>query len=147
MSTQSSIGRSVGELVSRIEGMSPKEKQAFCKTLSKDEKKSYIDWLRDRDMEKISVTFINREVQGGSVEMVCKPYEGCEDKFTFEDGMQYTIPLYLAKRLNEEFQGLGTWYPTHAFIMDAQGRPIVGVGKKNKRFGVVSADLGSVAHV
>lgn len=137
---------SVGELVAKLESLSPEEKRAFCNTLTREEKKSYINWLRDRDMEKVNVTFICREVQGATISMVCQPYEGTLEKFTFTDGLSYSIPLYLAKRLNEEYQGIGTWYPTHSFTLDEVGRPVIGVGRKNKRFGVVSSDLGVGLH-
>jgi len=132
---------SVGDLVARIEKMSPKEKQAFCKTLSTEEKKRYIGYLKDRDMETITAVFRCYEPLGGMVKMTVKPYEGCEATYEFYDNQTYTIPIYLAKRFNNEFQGVGTWYPTHAHIMDASGTPIVGVGKKNYRFGMNSTAL------
>lgn len=139
--------KSTNELVSQIEAMGPGEKQAFCKTLSTDDKKRYIEWLKKRDMEEITVTFISREGPGLTLEMVCRPYEGTLQKFIFKDGMSYKIPIYLAKRLNDEFQGCGTWYPTHKFTMSADGVPLVSVGTKNKRFGVLSADIGYLTHV
>lgn len=132
---------SVGELVEKIEKLSPKEKQAFCKTLSSEEKKRYINYLRDRDMETIDAVFQCYEPMGGMVKFTAKPYDGCEVTHEFYDGVTYTIPIYLAKRFNNEFQGVGTWYPTHAHIMDSSGTPIVGVGKRNKRFGMNSPNL------
>ncbi len=138
---QEQTGMTVGALVERIERMTPKEKQAFCKTLSAEEKKRYIGYLKDRDMETIEAVFRCYEPMGGMVKMSVKPYEGCEATYEFFDGVTYTIPIYLAKRLNNEFQGIGTWYPTHAHIMNASGTPIVGVGKKNLRFGMNSPSL------
>lgn len=132
---------SVGELVERIDRMSPKEKQSFCKTLSKEEKSRYIGYLKDRDMETIDAIFRCYEPMGGMVKMSVKPYEGCEATYEFYDGVKYTIPIYLARRFNNEFQGIGTWYPTHAHIMDQNGNPIVGVGKRNFRFGMNSTNL------
>lgn len=132
---------SVGELVARIEAMSPKEKQAFCKTLSSDEKKSYINYLKDRDSEIIEVVFRCFEPMGGMVKFTAMPYEGVGGTYELFDNMTYKLPICLAKRFNNEYQGIGTFYPTHAYIMDAQGKPIVGVGKKNFRFGANSPSL------
>lgn len=131
----------VGELVKKIESMSGKEKQAFCRTLTADQKKQYLGYLRDRDMETVTAVFRCFEPMGGMVKMTACPYEGCEATYEFWDGQTYTIPIYLAKRFNNEFQGVGTWYPTHAHIMDAAGRPIIGVGKRNYRFGMNSPAL------
>lgn len=132
---------SAGELVRKIESLSGKEKQAFTRTLSADQKKQYIGYLRERDMETVTAVFRCFEPMGGSVKFTASPYEGCEETYTFVDGHTYTVPIYLAKRFNNEFQGVGTWYPTHSHIMDARGVPIVGVGKKNYRFGMNSPSL------
>ena len=133
--------RSIGDLVDQIEALRGKEKQSFCKTLTQGEKSAYLKYLRDRDMEMVECTFRCNEPQGGSVKLNARPYEGDMFSETFFDGQTYTIPLYLAKRMNSEFQGLGTWYPTHAYIMDAQGKPILGTGKKNYRFGFNSTNF------
>lgn len=126
--------RSIGTLVAKIEALSGTQKQDFCKTLSDSEKKSYIRYLRDRDMEEIECTFRCHEPAGGSVSLTTRPYEGTDAKWTFIDGQTYKIPLYLAKRMNGDYQGIGTWYPTHAYVLDATGKPIMGTGKKNYRF-------------
>ena len=132
---------SIGELVRKIEGMTGKEKEAFCRTLTSDQKKQYIGYLKDRDMETITAVFRCFEPMGGSVKLTVRPYENCEATYEFIDGHTYTIPLYLAKRFNNEYQGCGTWYPTHAHIMDQFGKPLIGVGKRNFRFGMNSPSL------
>ena len=131
----------IGELVSRIESMSGKEKQAFCRTLSSEEKTRYVQYLRDRDMEKVKVIFKCYDPMGGMVKFTAKPYEGYHENYELYDGQEYEIPLCIAKRFNNEFQGIGCFYPTHAYILDAQGKPMISIGKKNFRFNVNSPDL------
>lgn len=131
----------IGELVDKIEALSGKEKQAFCKTLSSSEKKAYIEYIKDRDTQLVECIFRCHEPNGGSVTVTCRPFEGCDFNGTFMDGQTYTIPLYLAKRMNNEYQGSGTWYPTHSFILDATGKPIVGVSKRNHRFNFTSTSF------
>jgi hypothetical protein len=68
-------------------------------------------------------------------------YEGENPvKYIFQDGETYTVPKYIAKRFENEFQGVGTWYPTHSHILDESGKPMVSVGKKNRRFGFSSME-------
>jgi|SRR5690242_273103 len=133
------MSQPITELAKKIDSLSGKQKQEFCKTLSMSEKKAYINYLKDRDMEMVECVFRCHEPNGGSVTLTARPYEGCEYSNTFVDGHTYTIPLYLAKRMNNEYQGIGTWYPTHNFVMDAQGKPIIGVGKRNHRFNFTSS--------
>lgn len=133
--------RMIGDLVRQIESMSGIEKQAFCKTLTSSEKRAYHDYVKDRDMQEVECVFRCHEPPGGSVTLTCRPYEGCEYSNTFVDGQTYKIPLYLAKRMNSEYQGVGTWYPTHSYIMDQNGKPIVTAGKKNYRFSFNSSFL------
>lgn len=132
---------SVGELVSRIEKMYGNEKKAFCKTLTSQEKKSYVSYLRDRDSEEVEVVFKCFEPMGGMVKFTAMPYKDVGGTYEFYDNMSYKMPICIARRFNNEFQGIGTFYPTHAFITDVQGRPMIGVGKKNYRFGTTSPSL------
>lgn len=131
----------ISDLAKKIDALSGLQKQEFCKTLNATEKKNYISYLKDRDMEEVECIFRCNEPVGGSVTVSCKPYEGCEYTNTFNDGQTYMIPLYLAKRMNTEYQGCGTWYPTHSYILDASGKPVVGTGKKNYRFGFNSTQF------
>jgi len=126
--------RSIGELVSKIESLTGIQKQEFCKTLLDSEKKAYIKYLRDRDCEMVEGMFHCNEPRGGSVTLTTMPYADFEFSGTFCDGQTYKIPLYLAKRMNNEWQGIGAWYPTHAHILDSEGKPIVHTAKKNYRF-------------
>lgn len=133
--------KNIGELVKKIESMPALEKQAFCKTLSMEEKKQIIGYMRDRDSETVEVIFKCYEPMGGMVKCTMMPYKGVGGTYEFWDNQKYTLPICLAKRFNGEFQGIGTFYPTHAYIMDQAGKPILGVGKKNYRFGANSPSL------
>lgn len=133
--------RAIGELVHQIESLTGIQKQEFCKKLSESEKKAVLAYVKARDMEEVECIFRCHEPPGGSVTLTCRPFEGCEYTNTFVDGQTYKIPLYLAKRMNSQYQGCGTWYPTHAYIMDQNGKPIVSENKKNYRFSFNSSQF------
>lgn len=130
------------ELFGKIESLRGVDKKNFCRSLTLDEKKSYIAHLKDRDCEKVTGIFRSFEPLGGMLEMTAMAYDGESPcKYTFYDGMEYTIPKYVARRFENEFQGIGTWYPTHSHILDAEGKPTVQIGKKNRRFGFSSMEF------
>lgn len=131
--------RHIGELISKIDALSGQAKQDFCRSLSKDEKRSYIESQKEKDMERVNCIFRCHEPAGGSVTMTTRPYAGCQETWTFVDGQLYSIPMYLAKRMNSDYQGIGTWYPTHSYLLDGNGKPMIGVGRKNHRFGFISS--------
>lgn len=136
-----SPAKNYGELFQKISSLSGIEKRNFCKSLSKEEKQAYIHHLRERDTEKVTGIFRCFEPVGGSLEMTAMAYEGENPvKYIFQDGQTYTVPRYIARRFENEFQGVGTWYPTHSHILDESGKPTVSVGKKNRRFGFSSMD-------
>jgi hypothetical protein len=136
-----SPAKNYGDLFRKISSLTGIEKQNFCKTLSKDEKHAYIQHLKERDVEKVTGIFRCFEPLGGSLEMTAMAYEGENPvKYSFNDGQTYTVPRYIAKRFESEFQGIGTWYPTHSHILDESGKPVVSVGKKNRRFGFSSME-------
>ena len=130
------------DLFHKIDHLSGKDRQRFTKTLTTEEKKAYIAYCKERDCEKVTGIFRCFEPVGGTVEMNAMAYPG-EDpvKYAFFDGMEYTVPRYVARRFENEFQGVGTWYPTHSHIMDINGQPIINVAKKNRRFGFSSMDF------
>ncbi len=137
-----SVSRNYNELFSKIDSLSGSDKRNFCRGLSLEEKKAYVMRLRDKDMEKVTGIFRSFEPLGGMLEMTAMAYESeTPVKYQFYDGLEYTVPKYIAKRFENEFQGLGTWYPTHSHILDASGKPTVSVGKKNRRFGFSSMEF------
>src|SRR5271165_3077175 len=129
------------ELFHKIDHLQGKEKQKFTKTLTQEEKKRYLDYLKEKDSPMVTGVFRCYEPLGGSLTMTCMAFDGeTPAQYTFVDGQTYTVPRYVAKRFESDFQGIGTWYPTHAYVMDAQGKPIPMVGKKTRRFGFSSMD-------
>lgn len=134
--------RDYKSLFEKIEALTGLDKKKFCSGLTLEEKKAYVSHLNDKNSEKVTGVFRCYEPMGGSVKMTCMAF-GDEQPvtYTFLDGGEYTIPKYIAKRFENEFQGVGTWYPTHSHIMDSQGVPVVSVGKKNRRFGFSSLDF------
>lgn len=134
------------DLFGKIDSLQGVEKQRFTKTLTADEKRHYIEYCKEKDCHMVEGIFRCMEPMGGHLEMTGMAYNGeTPKKYTFYDGEKYVIPLYIAKRLENEFQGLGTWYPTHTHILDQMGRPILGNSKKNRRFGFSSTSYQTVA--
>lgn len=134
--------KSYDSLFGKIDNLKGKDRLAFTKSLTTEEKKAYVNHNRDRDCEMVTGVFRCHEPAGGMVEMTAMAH-GHENptKYTFYDGETYTVPKYIAKRFESEFQGQGTWYPTNAYLLDDAGKPLVHVGKKNRRFGFSSLEF------
>ena len=128
------VAPSYDTLFKKIDSLHGKDRQVFCKTLTKDEKLAYVKYQREQDMEMVEGIFRCFEPVGGGVKFSVRPYEGTEQTYEMADGQTYTIPKCIAKRMNNEWQGVGTWHPTHTHVLDANGNPTVSTGKKNFRF-------------
>jgi hypothetical protein len=127
---------SYSDLFRKIEALSGEDKLKFCKTLTKDERQAYLDYLRDRDLTPVTGIFKCFEPVGGSLEMCARPWEGCDFKQVFQHGQEYTVPYAIAVQLEKN-----CWYPTHSHILDAQGKPVVTTGKKNFRFSFNTSEI------
>lgn len=138
MAEKETVSKNYDQLFAKIDGLQGQQKSEFTKTLSLAEKKAYVQYCKERDSDLVTGTFRSFEPLGGMVKLTYLAYEGPPQTIEFYDGKEYTIPRYLAKRIENEFQGVGTWYPTHSHIVDANGNPTVAVGKKNRRFGFAS---------
>lgn len=103
-----------------------KEKAASaCKKISKEE----MEKLRKEDSKLVKGVFRCHEPRGGSVSFNYRKWSGDPVRFyTFYDGLEYEIPVGVAKHLNSN-----CGYEQHGHILDAQGNPIV-----DKRAKVVS---------
>lgn len=135
-------GSSYESLFRQIDSLQGLDRQKFTRKLTTEEKKAYISHCRDRDCEMVTGVFRSFEPLGSTLEMTGRAYHGeTPVKYMFYDGLEYTIPKYMAKRFENEFQGVGTWYPTHHHILDHNGKPMVGISKKNRRFGFSSLDF------
>jgi len=104
------------------------------------EKKTKINhnYLRDKDKEKVRGLFKYYEVPGGTFSFVYGPiYKGdTTERYDFEDGKVYSIPLGVAKHLNKN-----GWYPEYKHTSDEYGRSIAIIGSKIRRFGFQSLEF------
>lgn len=92
-------------------------------------KKPNLKWMRDRDREMVRGKFMFHEVPHGTLSFSFKAYkEDPVENYTFVDGEIYTIPLGVARHLNNNCN-----YPIHAYAQDAEGKNIVKVGQRVQR--------------
>lgn len=110
----------------------PVSKVAPVKTNAKK-----IKFLRDKYREKVRGIFRFHEVPGGTLSFCYKEFaEDPVEKFTMVDGLQYQIPLGVAKHLNKN-----GWYPRHKHAVDQNGIPMVDIGQKVRRFSFQSLEF------
>lgn len=99
--------------------------------------KSSLKYQADKDREKVKGIFKYYEVPGGGVSFVYKKYKGEPiERYDFVDGQVYTVPLGVAKHLNKN-----GWYPQHEHAVDKDGKPMVRISKKIRRFGFQSLEF------
>ncbi len=104
---------------------------------TRDEIAKKLKVLRDKDREMVKGVFKYYEVPGGVVEFCFKKYaEDPLEKFTFYDGQVYTIPLGVAKHLNND-----TWYPIHEYGRKEDGSPLQRIGQKIRRMAFQSLEF------
>lgn len=92
---------------------------------------------RDKDRELVKGVFKYYEVPGGLVAFCFKKYaQDPVEKFEFRDGHVYTIPLGVAKHLNNN-----TWYPVHEYATDENGVRNQRVAQKIRRMAFQSLEF------
>ena len=85
--------------------------------------------MREKDHKPVEGIFRCYEPRGGGMTFSFKKYKGDEVlKYEMVDGDIYTIPLMVAKHLNQN-----CYYPKHTHVLDANGKPSIEVGKKVQR--------------
>lgn len=85
--------------------------------------------MREKDHKMVKGIFRCYEPAGGSFTFNFLKYKGDEVlKYTMVDGEIYTVPIMVAKHLNQN-----CWWPRHTHVLDANGNPSVEVGKKVQR--------------
>lgn len=100
-------------------------------------KKPNLKYLRDKDREKVKGIFRFHEVPGGTLEFPFKKWkEDPVEMFKLIDGQQYTIPLGVAKHLNTSGA-----YPVHQHAMSEDGKSMLKVGKKVRRYSFQSLEF------
>ena len=86
--------------------------------------------MRDEDSKMVTGVFKNLETPGADLEFTYRKYK--EDSFQnyhMYDGQKYTIPLGVAKHINNQTQE-----KVHAWLVDVNGKKIVGAGNKRQRY-------------
>jgi len=79
--------------------------------------------------KKVYGTFVNIECPGQPGKISAKLYKGMQYfSQTFEDGVQYTIPLSVARFINERCQ-----HEKHSYLQDEKGNPLKS-GMKTPRY-------------
>lgn len=97
----------------------------------------------ERDREKVKGIFRFYECQGGTLDFCFRAYKWDPvERYTFNDGEMYTIPLGVAKHLNKN-----GWYPEHSYLLDENGTPKQRMGQKKRRFGFQSLDFIDPAEI
>jgi hypothetical protein len=100
-------------------------------------KKPNLKWLREKDREMVRGIFRFHEVPNGTLSFSFKAYkEDPVENFTLVDGEVYTIPLGVARHLNNNCN-----YPIHAHAQDAEGRNVVKIGHKVQRVSFQSLEF------
>lgn len=107
-------------------------------TTDKNKKKNVsLKYQRDKDREMVKGIFRFYEVPGGSMSFNFKKYKGDPvERYDFIDGQVYTIPLGVAKHLNQNGN-----YPVHKYLKDESGNVSMRVGQKVNRFGFQSLEF------
>lgn len=93
--------------------------------------------MRKKDNRMVEGVFRCFESRGSTLTFSFKKHAGDEVKqYTMVDGDTYTVPLMVAKHLNNN-----CWYPEHAYVLDANGKASVGVGRKVHRYSFESLEF------
>lgn len=104
---------------------------------TRDEMAKKLKIERDKDREMVKGVFKYYEVPGGMVGFCFKKYaEDPLEKYELYDGKVYTIPLGVAKHLNNN-----TWYPIHEYAKNQDGTNDVRVSQKVRRMGFQSLEF------
>ncbi len=102
-----------------------------------EQKGKDLTYMRDRDKQLVKGIFKFYEVPGGTMSFVYKKYKGDEiQKYTMVDGQVYSIPLGVAKHLNND-----CWHPVHSYATDENGKPLQRISQKVNRCGFQSLEF------
>lgn len=91
--------------------------------------KESIEAMTPQTDKKVTGTFVNIECQGQPAKISGLYYKGMPYfSQVFEDGKKYTIPLSVARFINERIS-----YEQHSYLQDAEGNPLK-TGKHVSRY-------------
>jgi len=89
-----------------------------------------LEKARAEDSKMVTGVFINKEVEGGDLSFTYKKYkEDPHRTYHFEDGKTYTVPLGVAKHINNQ-----TKVKRHSYLVDKNGKKILGTGNPRQRY-------------
>ena len=95
---------------------------------------------REKDHQIVKGIFRCYEPKGGSMSFSFRKYKGDEVlQYTLVDGEIYSLPLMVAKHLNQN-----CWWPQHTHVLDANGNPSIEVGKKVERCSFESLEFQEI---
>lgn len=96
-----------------------------------------LKYLRDKDRQMVRGKFHFHECPGGTCSFSFHKYkEDPVERFDLTDGQIYTIPLGVAKHLNQNCA-----YPVHAYAMDEAGKPLMKIGQMVRRVSFQSLEF------
>jgi len=96
-----------------------------------------LEYQRQKDRQPVKGIFRFYEVPGGSMSFNYKKYHGDPvERYDMVDGEVYTIPLGVAKHLNNNGS-----YPVHKHAQDESGKVSMRIGQKVNRFGFQSLEF------
>lgn len=102
----------------------------------KERKESNIQYMKDRDAEKVKGIFRFHERPGGTLDFQYRCYKVPIESYHLNDGEIYELPLGVARHLNVSGR-----YPVHAHKVDENGKPSMIIGKKVARYGFQSLEF------
>jgi hypothetical protein len=101
--------------------------------------KDLLEKTYDEDSKMVTGVFHNVETAGGDLEFTYRKYKKDPHRsYRFEDGKKYTIPLMVAKHINNDTQ-----HARRIYGKNADGAPtmMTFVGSKRKRFEFLSTEF------
>lgn len=111
--------------------------------VKKEVVKPNLAFMRDKDKEPVRGKFIFHEVPGGEMSMSFKKYRGDQvENFTFKDQEIKTIPLGVARHLNNN-----CWYPEYDYVKTEEMQNVAKIVKKVRRCSFQSLEFVDVDEV
>lgn len=92
---------------------------------------------RDEDSQMVVGIFKNIEVPSGALQFTYRKYkEDSYRSYHLQDGKEYTLPLGVAKHINNM-----TKVKKHDFLVDKEGKKLPGAGSYRQRYQFLSKEF------
>lgn len=99
-----------------------------------------LKYMRDKDNQMVRGIFKNYECPGGSLSFNFRKYKEDQiEPYSFVDGGIYTVPLKVAKHLNNN-----CFHEVHGHALDADGKPVQRIKEKVYRYGFSSLEFSDI---